>query len=105
MYQRADGETLPWEQFLGAWFTEFGDREMKLADVIAATGDALCMNIGPEHVPDECCDGRTGEVNMRRLGKAVAKRADQRFGEKQFRLTRGEAHQGAVRWRVLSKAG
>jgi hypothetical protein len=103
MYQRADAEALPWESFLRAWYTEFGDKEMRLADVVAAATDGSYTNISIDHIPDECCDGRTGDVNMRRLGKAVAKRVDQRFGKEQFRLTRASKYEGNARWAVRRK--
>ena len=95
MYEMSDEEGPAWEAFTSAWYTAFGGKGMTLNDVAAAASQSPEFK---EVIPDGLLDQR-GELNVRKLGKALSKRADTRYLNG-LMIKKGGAYKSAVKWQV-----
>ena len=81
------------------WREQFGAKPMTARDVVKAASDRALMQ---EHaLRDALVDvaGERGEVNMRRLGRWLAKMAGRIQGG--FKIERGNLRDGMQRWTVV----
>lgn len=105
LFEQLDEETPEWVGFITAWYATFGDRAVTVADL---TTEVQCET-SPlrEALPADLAESLDGKGSFsRRLGKALARRADQVFDVPQvgtLRLIRAgsDAQKNAVRWRVV----
>jgi hypothetical protein len=78
LHDQADEETGQWEGFLQSWYDCFGERPVLVGEVAqeAHLGDSPELK---DSMPDTVMD-KTGEVDRRKLGWALKKKAGVRFG-------------------------
>jgi len=114
LYDKVDAEAPEWEAFLRAWHTHYGNREVSTTDVTRdlrnATPEPTLGGMPSipseladlrECVPVELVDALTNPRSSfeRRLGRALAKRADRRYHDDGLRLVKGGSA-GRPKWFV-----
>ncbi len=96
LYEEADEDSAQWAAFFTAWWRHYGDRPVIVAELAKGEGDLRSA------LPDELAEvqGASEDSFGRRLGKALAKRADVVFGD--YRLERAglDEHLKVVLWRL-----
>ena len=96
LYEEADEDGAQWTAFFAAWWRLYGDRPVIVAELAKDAGDLRSA------LPDELAEAQWANEDSfrRRLGKALAKRADVVFGD--FRLERAgmDEHLKVVLWRL-----
>ena len=102
--QDADEESGQWDTFLRALAITFRDAEFtvaELADRLRHDSGVLSESFPDEIGLNERADGGPGS-QVRRIGKALARKSGTRFGELELRIERGrpDAHTKVQRWRV-----
>jgi hypothetical protein len=101
LYEEADEDGAQWQAFFAVWWRLYGDRPVTVAELAKDEGGLRSA------LPDELAEaqGASEDSFRRRLGKALAKRADAVFGD--FRLERAgeDEHLKVVRWRLRGFAG
>ncbi len=130
LYEQNDEESSEWEAFLFAWSEMFGEDTVTVADLcdtllpgfggqqgLADTGEPVSEEQAAslrEALPGDLAEGleieqkRAGTVSSgsagtgfrRKLGKALAKRIDVRYGDLRLEKASGDAHAKVSRWRV-----
>jgi hypothetical protein len=99
LYEQLDEEGPAWEAFLNAWYRKYCSRGITVADLtiaMRANGSRL-----RRFLPSELADALEGAGSFeKRLGKALASRADRIHGD--FRLERAgtNPHDKVTRWKV-----
>jgi len=116
LYDRVDEEGQQWQRFLTAWHETLGDNELTvkellkrlengLADPAKDPGGAALVEALPDWLADGLTDPKRSTGFSRKLGKALAKRADMTFDETGLRLTNNDAGKGTgkttLKWRVV----
>ncbi|MEO8593813.1 MAG: hypothetical protein ABI759_10870 [Candidatus Solibacter sp.] len=94
----ADEESEDWEAFLTAWARAYGDAEVSARSI---ADDFMHKEILAGLLPEELGDP-TGVTLGKRLGKALARKAGTRFGQRELRVERGgiDSHTRIGTWRV-----
>jgi hypothetical protein len=95
----ADEESSEWEVFLMAWARKFGDQEVtaaKLSECFTHLGEE-----GRAWLPEELQFGELITLS-KRMGKALARKAGTRFGDRELRIERcaPDSHTKVAQWRV-----
>ena len=94
----ADEESSEWEVFLTAWARKFGAQEVTAAML------SDCFHLGEEGrawLPEELQFGELITLS-KRMGKALARKAGTRFGDRELRVERcaPDSHTKVALWRV-----
>ena len=99
-YAEADADAVEWEAFLAAWYERWKE-PIGAAEVARAVQEAGALQAA---LPDDLAETVGNRGFNGKLGKALAKRADTRFGETGLRLARAgkDSRGGTLRWRVLT---
>lgn len=113
LYAEADEESAQWEAFLQAWYETFGNESVTTSQLIARITDSAAAGSGEtvagsplsETLP-EALQFALKDKPMSfsiKLGKALEKRVDTCFGEKNLHIERGEdGHKKQKVWRVVA---
>jgi hypothetical protein len=102
LYDSVDAEASEWEAFLTAWFNTYGSTEQSPSDIKTNLTDAQFAELAEALPSDLVAALNDPRVSFeRRLGKALSKRVDRRYGERRLYLLRAGSA-GRTRWRVLS---
>jgi hypothetical protein len=100
LYHNVDAESPEWTAFLTAWFERYGPAEMTAkrieGDLKGADGGAL-LDALPGELASSLTDPRSSFSH--RLGQALAKRVERRYGERKLRIVRG-GNAARGKWRV-----
>ncbi len=104
LYDKADESSAEWEAFLQEWWRQLGDDSI--------TGKALTKLITEEKALKDALPGDLSEAFdkgegsfTRRLGKALAKRAGTRYGDKGWHISEAGEERRAKLWRVRDSSG
>jgi hypothetical protein len=102
LYHNVDAESPEWAAFLGAWFERYGSGEVTArrveADLKGASPGAL-LDALPGELVAALTDPRSSFAH--RLGRALAKRVERRYGDRKLRIARG-GDTSQTRWRVVA---
>ena len=132
LYEQNDEETSEWEAFLLAWSDAFGERSVtvaELCDALLPSGQQRLVPTGPngESVADACSSalrealptdlaegleieqkragGGAASGFRRRLGKALSKKVDTRYGDLRLERATDDPHLKVSRWRARYMRG
>ncbi len=100
LYSNVDAEAGEWEAFLAAWFDAYGNAERSPAEIktsLQTNTQPAMVEALPGDLADALNDQRTSFE--RKLGRALAKRADRRYGDRGLHLVR-RGSTGRPKWRV-----
>jgi hypothetical protein len=117
LYALADEEAGQWEAFFTAWFAMYSDRAITVAQVTKDLSKTRDNGEEYEHqtlrdaLPDDLADALEGERSekrksggfQRKLGKALSKRSDVRYGDRGIHLERAGTDPATgvrILWRV-----
>lgn len=114
LYSVADQDSNQWEAFLSVWLKEFGEKPVtvtELCDALASDSTASLVSMRRpelrEALPDVLGDaldgdrkGSSGRSFRTKLGKALAKRADVRYGDVQLKRAGSDTHANISSWKV-----
>lgn len=110
MYEEAEDEVRQWTAFLAVWHHTFGDKPMHARKVIKDMQDHTTVTWGGltthqllQVLPDELDGLEMDRRASRKLGDALDKIKDRRFGE--YRIEQRSRTEGAARWLVLREDG
>jgi hypothetical protein len=104
-YEQADDESAEWETFLRAWHYAHGEAHVLVKTLAASvqTENSPLRDALPTDLADLLT--RPGVSFVRRFGKALATRADRRYGTDGIHVRRaGNARKGTAEWQVVIPA-
>jgi hypothetical protein len=104
LYEQTDEDTPQWEALVAAWWEQFREQDLTVADLVdemRKPGSSLRAAL-PEHLMEAWPRHEDGWDSFRRkLGVALGKHVDVRYGPQRLYLTRDrDAHKKQARWRL-----
>ncbi len=104
LYDQMDSSTPEWEGFLRLWHQdpELGEGELLVAAVVEHLGKSEALRAAlPDDLPDAWVAHQAGRGSFsRRLGKALAAKADTIYGDLQLQRRARDPSTKHIRWRV-----
>ncbi len=99
LYEQLDEEGPAWEAFLNAWHRTYGQRSVTVADLtIAIRKEGARLR---RFLPSELAEALEGAGSFeRKLGKALASRADRIHGALRLERSGTSSHDKVARWKV-----
>jgi len=106
LYEQADDDAAQWEVFLRACCEVFGDAAVTISDLairLASTAPLISA------LPDSLAEARVSVKGdfKKLLGQSLAKRAERRYGDEGFCVTRGgkDSRKNTVQWKFTNNKG
>jgi hypothetical protein len=107
VYEQADEGGQETEAFLRAWYEVFGDRPMKVAEVVGTMKEDLPQGEVLRAACPSWAYGTNSQIDARKLGNSLRVFKDRRYGTDGISLKRSQddKHAKVVTWKVISSAG
>ncbi|MCG3177484.1 MAG: hypothetical protein MOGMAGMI_02458 [Candidatus Omnitrophica bacterium] len=107
VYEQADEGGQETEAFLRAWREVFGDRAMKVAEVVGAMKEDLPQGEALRAACPSWAYGTNSQIDARKLGNNLRVFKDRRYGADGLSLKRSQSdkHSKVVTWKVVTAAG